>query len=787
MVANVPGRGSLFTGGQRVEWTLAPSGVGQLVSVGDAGWLDRLRLSTIRPGKISGGYAIGTTVGRSVRITRGTPGASDDITIGRGQAWVTVTSPVEGTSHLTAFAPTVPAWDRRQASATIHWVDAQWVFPPPAVNPVGKQHTFTTTVTRQSDGSPIVGWLVRYEIIGGPLAGFAPDGAQVVEVATNELGQASVEILQNSEGDTRPMPGTSQIGIQIIGGPLFGGDSRRLLLGSGTTTKTWSAPDVALHTTGPNQAAQGAEVAYTIEVSNSGDLPMHDAVVTEEVPDGFTYVRSSPDASEVDRNLTWNLGQLGPGETRTIELVYRADRAGKINRCAKVTTAEGLSAQDCVTTSVIVAVLDLQLTGPKTAEVGTTVEFTAVVTNLTDALATDLTITDRFDAGFTHEVSNSPIESNLEDIDPGASATFYVTFTVTQPGLLCHMVEVTGAGGVRASERACLTATEPAPTAQPGLEVTKTGPKQLRVGDTAQFFVDVKNTGNVPLTNLQIADRFPPGLEPIVATDEFTTGEGELVWTLARLEPGQTHRLQVNCKCTVAQPRACNQVTVTCDQRPPIADEACVEVLPSLQRPAPPKQSGDDGVEKSPVEQLGDQPGDSEEQPADAESEAIDTDEALTPEREEEDGATETDSDDLFSPPGDTPPPTDAKPLAPPSDLRLSIAEFGDPVRVGSKVIYQLIIENRGEASDQAVELSVTFDERITPGQIETPGKTKWTVEDQTIRFEPITEIRAGETLTYRIPFQAHQVGDTKIVAKLHSGRLRKPLRVEEKTEILEP
>ena len=83
--------------------------------------------------------------------------------------------------------------------------------------------------------------------------------------------------------------------------------------------------------------------------------------------------------------------------------------------------------------------------------------------------------------------------------------------------------------------------------------------------------------------------------------------------------------------------------------------------------------------------------------------------------------------------------------------------------------------------------MSVTFDESITPGQIEATGRPKWTVEDQTIRFEPITELRAGETLSYRIPFQAHQVGDTKIVAELRSARLRKPLRVEEKTEILDP
>ena len=95
----------------------------------------------------------------------------------RGQGWITLTSPIEGTSHVTVVAPEVYGWDARTKSATVHFVDAVVQYPPPAINPAGTKHVFTTTVTRHSNQSPCENWLVRYEIVGGPPAGFLPSGA----------------------------------------------------------------------------------------------------------------------------------------------------------------------------------------------------------------------------------------------------------------------------------------------------------------------------------------------------------------------------------------------------------------------------------------------------------------------------------------------------------------------------------------------------------------------------------------------------------------------------------
>src|SRR5690606_28839271 len=153
-------------------------------------------------------------------------------------------------SHVTVYAPNVKGWDRRQQSATIYWVDAQWRFPPPAITPIGGRSTLTTLVSRQSDGSPLAGWIVRYEVAGGPAAGFSPTGSPTIEVVTNAAGEAPAEIFQQSAA-----PGTNQISISILRPASPDVQGRQVPIGSGSTLQTWSTGDATVPYSPPAQGA----------------------------------------------------------------------------------------------------------------------------------------------------------------------------------------------------------------------------------------------------------------------------------------------------------------------------------------------------------------------------------------------------------------------------------------------------------------------------------------------------------------------------------------------------
>ncbi len=211
LVAGVCGPDGYLRTNRRLEWTIAPGSVGHFVAVEKGGTVDLLLGDFNWPRKIDATYAIGSTSRSNVRLNRGACVPETNVLVLRGEGWITLTSPVEGTSNVTVLAPEVYQWNARLKSAMVHWVDALVQYPPPAINPAGTRHVFTTTVTRHSNQSPCEGWRVRYEITGGPPAGFSPDGAAVIEVPTNSAGQASVEIFQK-----QPAHGTNKICIQVI-------------------------------------------------------------------------------------------------------------------------------------------------------------------------------------------------------------------------------------------------------------------------------------------------------------------------------------------------------------------------------------------------------------------------------------------------------------------------------------------------------------------------------------------------------------------------------------------
>lgn len=723
MVASANGPNGRLETGRRVEWTLDPAGVGHFVAVDGASMFHPFLRWDSWPRKVDATFAISKTLRQNITLNRGTPIPDDDMLVLSGQTWTSITSPVEGTSYLSAYAPDVYGWDSHKQDARIHWVDAVWSFPPAAVNPAGTRHVFTTTVLRHTDQSPIAGWLVRYEIVDGPPAGFAPDGATAVQVPTDESGQASVEIFQ-----TEPQSGTNNVRIEIIRpAQTAGGAAPRLVVASGMTAKTWSSPDIALRMNGPSRGSIGATLTYRIDVSNPGGVAAAGVSVMNEIPEGLSFINSTPEASLNGPRLQWALGELPAGQLRSIEVNLRADRAGTFNNCATANTGEGLTAQNCVTTTVTVPSLDVSINGPPRVRVGDQVIFDITIANRGDVIATDLVLINRFDAGLQHEIATSPIERDLENLEPGQARRVQLAFTATQPGEQCSVAEVLANAGVATTARTCVTvepaaappATTPPPVTPPNtipgepqppaapagpgqVRVRKTGPVSRLVGNMALFTIEVTNTGPVPLTNVKVVDNYDSSLDPQQASDGYEIVGQDLVWTEASLAPGETARFEINCRCTQAIGRSCNRVTVTADGGLRADDEFCLEIQ------------------------------------------------------------------------------------SPPAGLTMTLSDLNDPVEAGKQLTYEIRVQNQGQAPDSDIVVEVRLPQEFSPVAIGTSGPTQQTIQGQSIRFAPVAELGAGETLTYRVRVQANRPGMVRVVASVTSQSLTTAVTAEESTSVFE-
>lgn len=570
LAAGVCDENSRLMAGEPIHWILSKDGVGEFVEIGNRdAWFEF-------PKKINNHYARGTTARYNYRLTKGTPSPNDDVNILRGMAWVTVTSPVQGTSFVTAYGPDVKAWDRRKETSVVHWVDARWDLPPAAANPSGTLHKLTTVVTRASDGEPLAGWSVRYSILDGPEAGLGPNRVPMLELPTDAFGQASVDMAQ-----TAPGQGTNRIRVQIIR-PVdrTRGYDRRLVVGSGVTTKTWTSPELTLSKTGPAQSPVGMPVKYQIEVTNNGQVNAANVEVFDQIPEIMSFVEAFPQPQTRGRQLRWQLGNLGPNERRTIELTLRADSPGSTQNCAIARAEPNFEARDCAPTTITTAQLKLEVTGPKEIQVGQQVSYEITIANQGDATATGLVIRDAFSPGLEHSTLQNPIERELGQLGPGQSRIIGVTFLVREEGELCQNLTLTGDGGLRAETQFCSNSVAAPPEPEPKLKVTKTGPTTRFVGQTARFLMLVKNEGDRAAQNIDVTDQWDTEfLQAQNATSGYRISEPGLIsWRIPELPPGEELGFEIVFRCEKVAAEVCNRFTAEAVGVETARDQACFEI-----------------------------------------------------------------------------------------------------------------------------------------------------------------------------------------------------------------
>ena len=454
LVTSVRGQDEYMLTNKRVEWTLSDSGLGYFVDFNRAGIMDYLVGDFTRPRKVTDRFVITSTSRDYLRLTRGTVTPTDDVLIRPGQAWVSVTSAVEGTSLVNVHVPCVYGWDRRIQTATIHWVDAQWTLPAPAIVAAGSRHKLVTTVTRQRDGSPCSGWKVRYEILEGASAVFAADNSTVAEVAVDSTGQAATEIYQR-----QPAAGVTRIAVRIVRpGDAPGASGRQLTVGSGTVIVTWSGAQLNIRVSGPSTAAPGPQ-SFRIEVGNSGSLPADAVSVSVTLPPGVSYRSGNPAPSVSGAMPSWQVGRLSGGETRYFDLGVDIAAAGSYSICAAAQGSGGVTARNCAAVTVGAPQLGIEIRGPTEAVVGQDVNYIIDLTNRGQTAMSGLLVRDTFDAGLQHSVAAGAVERDFPGaIFPGETKSIGVTFRVVRPGRWCHTVQVTGPGGIAASRQACLQA-----------------------------------------------------------------------------------------------------------------------------------------------------------------------------------------------------------------------------------------------------------------------------------------------------------------------------------------
>lgn len=267
-----------------------------------------------------------------------------------------------------------------------------------------------------------------------------------------------------------------------------------LALAEAKPTPPTPAAAVALVWTNPAEVRVNRPAAYTLAVTNTGDMPVYQVVVQVRVPAGVTASDAQPPAKAVGGVLLWELGTLAAGESKPLAMSFASPAKGTLTADAWVTCTG--------TAATIVQVrepkLEAYIYAPATVEIGQSIPVKYGVRNTGDTrldnVVQSLSPTHsgpkvfRTFGGFR----NTPHGGTVRSVEPGEARTNEENEPTTRAGVVTFDYTVTAADGLTAK------ATAKVKVLAPKLVVTVEGPAEVGVGRAGTYRVKVENTGDAP-------------------------------------------------------------------------------------------------------------------------------------------------------------------------------------------------------------------------------------------------------------------------------------------------
>ena len=316
----------------------------------------------------------------------------------------------------------------------------------------------------------------------------------------------------------------------------------------------------------------GDLVTYTIALSNTGDWPAYDLVITDSLPLGLAYV------NEVDFTVTdpatatmggmypeWTLSQLNAGGMATIR--FTAQVAVDIAAGATLTNAawgvyDGQPGDnpdereydiptDTVPVNVGYPLLELvKSAAPDPVEAGGLLTYTLTVTNTGIVSATGVVVTDAVPLNTTYlDCGPLPcggaagvVSWTLGTLDVNATRVLTMRVQVASPlltgTLLTNTAWVTSTEGLTDTD----TIATPVESAHM-LAITKTAePAVVQAGDLLTYTLAWSVSGNEPALGVTISDTIPANAtywdsDPAATTAPLVGGTGLVTWDLGDQNP----------------------------------------------------------------------------------------------------------------------------------------------------------------------------------------------------------------------------------------------------------
>jgi len=322
----------------------------------------------------------------------------------------------------------------------------------------------------------------------------------------------------------------------------------------GGLTVSSGQPRLEVVKEGPSTIELGEEASWSVEVTNRGNAGATNVVVRDELPDAF----------EPTSPMRRDLGELVPGETRSLTFSAKAREKGEFRNLASATydgAPEGEAAlaeggepihESGSPLRVVESGIRVRKDGPEEAYVFKPEKFSISVENTGDTKLRNVRITDVLPEGASvadnanGRVTGNAIGWMIPSLPAGGRQRITTEISGTRTGESTNTVRVVTADGLQASDS---VTTEW--LAVPGVTISITDSKDpIRVRESTTYSLRVRNQGDFEPVSGTIKVTFNEKLKPVsVSGSEEGKIDGRTVtFPRTTLKPGKDIKLSITAE-----------------------------------------------------------------------------------------------------------------------------------------------------------------------------------------------------------------------------------------------
>jgi uncharacterized repeat protein (TIGR01451 family) len=276
-------------------------------------------------------------------------------------------------------------------------------------------------------------------------------------------------------------------------------------------------PKLAIRMTAPEKVLIGQEQRVKIELANPGTGAATGVMLFENVPENLKHAAGPA--------LEFEIGTLRPGETRTLELVLVAEKAGKVVNTLIARADGNLQVQEQATFEVIAPALAVEVNGPQRRYLERPATYEVSIANPGTAPAYDVQIITKLPKGMRfvrannmgeYDATSHAVYWSLAELPEGESGTVEVVAMPIETGQQLLEVETRAGQGLsdQAKQQVTVEGLAAIMFELHDLE------DPIEVGGETGYEIRVLNEGTKAATNVRVAVGMSPGMQ-------FVSAEGE--------------------------------------------------------------------------------------------------------------------------------------------------------------------------------------------------------------------------------------------------------------------